>query len=86
MRSPQRTEDRLRARGEDGAYLRAPPFEGVGGWLKQWPRAAKRKTRSGLSASTGRTASFAAAARRERYAAAWRVRRSNARSVRGLRR
>ncbi len=29
MRRPQRTKDRLRAGGEDGAYLRAPLRAGV---------------------------------------------------------
>ncbi len=29
LRRPQRTEDRLRAGGEDGAYLRAPPCAGI---------------------------------------------------------
>ncbi len=44
LRRPQRTEARLRAGGEDGAYLRAPPFEGVGGLAQTVAlRAAKRK-------------------------------------------
>ncbi len=37
LRRPQRTEDRLRAGGEDGAYL-CGSLEGRGE-LNQWPRA-----------------------------------------------
>ncbi len=80
LRRPQRTEARLRAGGENGAYL-CGSLEG-GGELKQWPRAQPSGSRCGWSASTGRTTSFAAAARREHYVAARGVRRSNARGVR----
>ncbi len=74
LRRPQRTEDRLRAGGEDGAYL-CGSLEGWGE-LKQVPRAQPSGSRFGWSASTGRTAAvvFAAASQRERYAAARGVR------------
>ncbi len=54
MRRPQRTEDRLRAGGEDGAYL-CGSLEGWGE-LNQWPRAQPSGSRFGWSASTWRTA------------------------------
>ncbi len=57
LRRPQRTEDRLRAGGEDGAY-RCGSLEG-GGELKQLPRAQLAEAACGWSASTGRTFSLA---------------------------
>ncbi len=56
MHRPQRTEDRLRAGGEDGAYL-CGSLEG-GGELKQWPRAQLAEAVFGWCASTGWTAAL----------------------------
>ncbi len=51
LRRPQRTEDRLRAGGEDGAYL-CGSLEG-GGELNQWPRAQPSGSRLGLKREHG---------------------------------
>ncbi len=51
MRRPQRTEDRLRAGGEDGAYL-CVSLEGWGE-LNQWPRAQPSGSRLGLKREHG---------------------------------
>ncbi len=51
LRRPQRTEARLRAGGEDGAYL-CGSLEG-GGELNQWPRAQPSGSRLGLKREHG---------------------------------
>ena len=51
LRRPQRTEDRLRAGGEDGAYL-CGSLEG-GGELNQWPRAQPAEAASAEARARG---------------------------------
>ncbi len=80
LRRPQRTEDRLRAGGEDGAYL-CGALEGWGE-LNQWPRAQPSGSRLGLKREHGayRGRCFRSRSTARELAAARGVRRSNARA------
>ncbi len=80
MRRPQRTKDRLRAGGEDGAYL-CGSLEGLGE-LNQWPRAQPSGSRSRLKREHGAYLFFRSRRTARELAAARGVRRSNARRVR----
>ncbi len=65
LRRPQRTEAAQRLEARTARTLGLPLLRELGGELKQWPRAQLAETACGWSASTGRTASFAASAQRE---------------------